>query len=102
MNLTNCVHKILVCSTVHITRNDHVRFQIERALPGLHDYERVSHGWLITVEARDHVTDIGAWQLAGWSDSLYHLINNALHRKCKYVRLDSDAEQVTGWATHDW
>lgn len=83
------IYKVLDISTAHISKETG-RLLDECELDGGY-YNIDTYGWLIACEDWDTLPD-----------DLLECIRYAQRHDCAYIRLDVDAEIISGLPTYDW
>mgnify|MGYP001601676059 FL=1 len=106
------IHKMLDCSTAHITRHDNELFtehaRVAEFNSSVHDFLPVrmsphEHGYIVFVSDKEgHADRLRAISDAGLSDAFVGLYDFAVKHDCFLINLDSDGDVIEGLPTHDW
>lgn len=87
-NCTPEVHRVLFCSTMHISEEtDHRMLDHGEVGP---IYSNVEAGYLIRVPLAEDFDD-GLREEASWTADVQALLSRARAERCTYIRLDRDA-----------
>ena len=102
------IHRQLVCSTNHITREDGQKLDDEfgvRQSGLLHVYEKPGYGWWIYVKTHSLEAKKGKMRLLRedfkFSQAFVNLIRFARRHKCEWIMLDTDGKNIEGLPTFD-